>query len=74
MSSHTCTVTGILSSGTILEQKQVRRLGYGWNDWGIGVQSPAGERQFFFLHSVYTTSRVHPGNTSMGNEGKMTEG
>jgi hypothetical protein len=34
-------------------------LGYGLDDWEIGVQFPAGARDFSFLHSIQTGSGAY---------------
>jgi hypothetical protein len=49
-------------------------LGYGLDDWGSGVQIPAGARNFSLHHHIPNGSGAHPASYPMGTKGSYPGG
>jgi hypothetical protein len=49
-------------------------LGYGLDDWGSGVQFPAGAGNFSLHHHVQNGSGAHPASYPMGTKGSFPGG
>jgi len=47
---------------------------YGLDDWAIGVQSPAGAKDFSSILCVQTSSVVHPASCPMSTGGPFPGG